>query len=308
MDMGLFDRFKKGAAFGDADLEALQSKGDWPGLARAYFARGKDCLAKGDRDRAKLWLGRSQAISESDDAIYEAVGDKQIDQCSELLGQLEEETYSDGVARRVEEKYAALTGSQKRLWGLLTLCRLERVLAAAGSVPGCVPLRDTGRVIDALLDHYYGEAGEEAWELLEGYNDFISGWGDMPAYLDARSTFFVSGEEFQLLDFQGEILPVELGLYLDVVVSGELSPEETEGLDSPEVLNALDLNDQSGLVRCGLLTDHYLRTRQGSIGDIPQVRAEEERIWDDLEFLLQDPDEGAVRERVEEYRRLNILD
>lgn len=306
--MGLFDRFKRGPAFEDADLEGLQKKEDWPGLARAYFAKGKDCLAKGDKDRAKLWLGRAQTIAESDDAIYEAVGDKQIDRCSQLMLELEEETFVDRVARRVEEEYATLTGSQKRLWGLLTFCRLERVLTAAGAVPGCETLKDTGRVIDALLDHYYGEAGVEAWEVLEAYNDFASGWGDLSVYLDARSTFFTSGEEFQLLDFNGEILPVELGLYLDVVVSGELSPEEVEGLESPEALDALDLNDQSGLIRCGLLTDHYLRTCQGPIGEIPQVRAEEERIWDDLDFLRCDPDEEVVRERAEEYRRLNILD
>ena len=263
--MGFFDRFRKQEA---ASLEELQAKGYWVDLVRAYFAKGKECLARGDRERADLWLSRAQAICDSDDGIYEKVGGKLIDQCSDLLGELEDDLFGTQVVERVEAEYSTLSGARKRLWGLLTLCRLERLLTAVGDFPGCAPLKDTGEAIDALLDHYYGEAGEVAWARLEEYNDFIAGWCDSPAILDERAALpapagaFREGGPagragaapagaFRLPDLGGEIVPTELSLYLDVVVSGDLSREEIRGLDDPQVLDRLDLNDQSGMVRCG---------------------------------------------------------
>lgn len=302
--MGFFDRFRKQEA---ASLEELQAKGYWVDLVRAYFAKGKECLARGDRERADLWLSRAQAICDSDDGIYEKVGGKLIDQCSDLLGELEDDLFGTQVVERVEAEYSTLSGARKRLWGLLTLCRLERLLTAVGDFPGCAPLKDTGEAIDALLDHYYGEAGEVAWARLEEYNDFIAGWCDSPAILDERAALPAPAGAFRLPDLNGEIVPTELSLYLDVVVSGDLSREEIRGLDDPQVLDRLDLNDQSGMIRCGLLTHYWLRVQDGPLEAVPQVRAEVARIWDDLAFLRTGPDEKALRARAAEYRKLDIL-
>lgn len=304
--MGFFDRFKKQDA-STATPEELLAKGDWVGLVRAYFAKGKECLAKGDKERAGLWLSRAQAICDSDDGIYEKVGGKLIDECSDLLGELEDGLFGTQVAERIEAEYDTLGGAQKRLWGLLTLCRLEKLLTAAGDLPGCSPLKDTGEVIDTLLDHYCGEAGDAAWTRLEEYNDFISGWSDSPASLDERAVLPAPAGAFRLPDLNGEIVPTELSLYLDVVVNGELSREETQGLAEAQVLDALDLNDQSGLIRCGLLTHYWLRVQDGPVEEVPQVRAEAARIWDDLAFLRTGPDESALRARAAEYRKLDIL-
>ena len=283
--MGFFDRFRKQEA---ASLEELQAKGYWVDLVRAYFAKGKECLARGDRERADLWLSRAQAICDSDDGIYEKVGGKLIDQCSDLLGELEDDLFGTQVVERVEAEYSTLSGARKRLWGLLTLCRLERLLTAVGDFPGCAPLKDTGEAIDALLD-------------------FIAGWCDSPAILDERAALPAPAGAFRLPDLGGEIVPTELSLYLDVVVSGDLSREEIRGLDDPQVLDRLDLNDQSGMIRCGLLTHYWLRVQDGPLEAVPQVRAEVARIWDDLAFLRTGPDEKALRARAAEYRKLDIL-
>lgn len=305
--MGLFDRFKKQE--GPADLDVLQAKNDWAGLARAYFSIGKDALDKGDPDRARLWLGRCQALTDSSDSIYGAVGGRIIGQCSDLLCQLEDAPLlGNRVVERIEDEFSTLDGTGKRLWGLLTLCRLERLLSAAGSLPGCEMLEHTGEVIDALLTHVYGEVDSDAWETLEEYNDFFTEFGETPAYYDLRQQLPVpAGSPFQLLDFNGEILPTELNLYLDVIVNGDLSPAEMEGLAPRAVLDALDLNDQSGLIRCALLSDYWLRTREGKLEDISQVKAEEERIWDDLSFLRGNPDEASVRSRARQYRQLELF-
>jgi len=304
--MGFFDRFKK-QDVPAAGVEELQERGDWAGLARAYFAKGKEYLAQGDKERSDLWLGRAQAICDSNDKVYEKLGDRFAGECADLRGELEGGLFGIGVAERIEAEYETLGGAQKRLWGLLTLCRLEKLLTAAGNIPGCEDLKDTGAVIDALLDHYYGEADAAAWDKLENYNEFAMAWGDLPAYLDARSVLPAPAGEFQLFDLNGEIVPTEVGLYLDVVVSGDLSPEETQDLDAPKVLDALDLNDQSGLVRCGLLTHYWLRVQDGPLDAVPQVKAEAARIWDDLAFLRTAPDEAAVRARAAQYRALDIL-
>ena len=304
--MGFFDRFRKQEAPA-ASLEELQAKGYWVDLVRAYFAKGKECLAQGDRERADLWLSRAQAICDSDDGIYEKVGGKLIDECSDLLGELEDGLFGTQVVGRVEAEYSTLSGARKRLWGLLTLCRLEKLLTAVGDFPGCAPLKDTGEAIDALLDHYYGEAGEIAWARLEEYNDFIAGWCDSPAILDERTALPAPAGAFRLPDLGGEIVPTELSLYLDVVVSGDLSRGEVRGLDDPQVLDRLDLNDQSGMIRCGLLTHYWLRVQDGPLETVPQVRAEVARIWDDLAFLRTGPGEKALRARAAEYRRLDIL-
>lgn len=302
--MGLLDRFKKKPALPTAEgLAALQERGDLPGLARAYFALGEDCLNRGDRDRARMWLGRCQAVTEGSDQVYEAVGDKLIDRCSDLLLQLEGEgLFPDRMLEEIEESYDQLGGAEKRLWGLFTFCRLQTLLERAGQLPGCTQLRNTGEIIDLLLDHYYGEVDAAGWGKLKAYNDFLYGLSDSPAYTDLRQLVEVEGgAPLQLFDVNGEILLTELELYLDVVLHGEI----VEG-KAAELLQPQDLNDQMGLVRGAMLTDYYLRTRDGGTEDQPEVQAEAARIRADWAFLLQNPDEGAVRARAAEYRQLGL--
>ena len=94
---------------------------------------------------------------------------------------------------------------------------------------------------------------------------------------------------------------IELSRVVGTVLHGEI----VEG-KAAELLQSQDLNDQMGLVRGAMLTDYYLRTRDGGTEDQPEVQAEAARIRADWAFRLQNPDEGAVRARAAEYRQLRL--
>lgn len=305
--MGLFGLFKKQPEKA-ADPAALQAKGDFAGLSKLYFQMGKDALAQGDQDRARMWLGRSQAFTDASGEIYEKVGEAIIDEAADLLSELEDAPLLvNEVTRRVEEEFETLSGVQRWQWSTLTFCRLQKLLEAAGALRGCEPLRETGAVIDALFAHFYSGTSDEAWDRVKAYSSFLFQWADSPAYFDPRQEIPVpGGAPLQLLDLNGEIVPTELCLYMDIMVSGRLSARQTEGTAPQKVLDSLDVNDYSGMVRCALLSGYYLRTHGGKLDGMPQVQAEVARIWDDLEFVRTGPDREAVECRAAEYRRLAL--
>ena len=295
-----------GGNFLPAGIERLQAGGDWAGLAKTYFDAGMKYWESGDFSRACLWLGRCQAVTDSNDRIYEKVGDEIINKCSNIMHELEDApTLTNQTIQRIEREFDTLSGGSQWLWGFFTLCRMEKLLTRAGRLAGCAPLADTGRIIDCILK---GEWDDEACDRLEAYNDFLAGWADTPAYLDLRQQIPVQGRAaFQLLDMNGEIAPTEMNLYFDLFVNGELDVEDLKNVAPMAVLEKLDLNDNSGMVRCAMLSDYWLRTSAGRLEDIPQVQAEQKRIWDDLEFLRKKPSLDAILERVEMYRGLDIL-
>ena len=50
-----------------------------------------------------------------------------------------------------------------------------------------------------------------------------------------------------------------------------------------------------------------MRTGADRLEDVPQIKAELERIWSDYEFVRADMTWEKVRERVEAYKKLDIL-
>ncbi len=297
-NVGFFDRFKKQDRPA-AGLEELQQRGDWVGLARTYFAKGKECLAEGDRARARLWLGRAQTICDSDDEIYEKVGDKLIDECSDLLGELEDAPLPENrVALRVEEEAGALDEAQRAMWGFLTLCRMEKLLERLGTLPSCSQLRNTGEIVDVLLAVFTTGADAASVGKLKAYNDFLYDVGDSAAFRDLRQAVDVpGGAAFQLFDLNGDLALTDLNLYIDYVIHGPLGGEGAE----------LAVDELSGMVGSALLSDYWLRTQDGPLDDVPQVKAEEARIWEDLEFIRSHPGLEAFAARAAEYRKLDLL-
>ena len=72
-------------------LAEYQQKRDWAGLARAYYHLGVAAMEEGNLNRAQLWLSRADTIYSADDSVYKKVGKKIIDDCSQRIGQLEDE-------------------------------------------------------------------------------------------------------------------------------------------------------------------------------------------------------------------------
>ncbi len=84
--------------------EECQQKRDWAGLAKAYYQLGTEAMEAGKLNQAQLWLNRADTIYSADDAIYKKVGEKMMDDCSDRIGQLEEEPlFYNEVPARVNE-------------------------------------------------------------------------------------------------------------------------------------------------------------------------------------------------------------
>lgn len=76
-------------------LADLQRKKDWAGVSRTYYEPGVAAMDAGDLHKARRWLQRADAIYSADDNIYDKVGEKLMDDCSDRIGRLEDE---DGLA------------------------------------------------------------------------------------------------------------------------------------------------------------------------------------------------------------------
>ena len=62
-----------------------------------------------------------------------------------------------------------------------------------------------------------------------------------------------------------------------------------------------------GLIGLTLLPDYYVRTGAGDLENVPQIKAELERIWSDYDFVCSGITWKQVEERVDEYKSLDIL-
>ena len=64
---------------------------------------------------------------------------------------------------------------------------------------------------------------------------------------------------------------------------------------------------ETGIILGALLPDYYVRTGAARPEEVPQVKAELERIWSDYEFVCSGPSWEAVTERTAQYKKLDVL-
>ena len=87
----MFGFGKKEVKTPEKRLAELQGKKDWAGVSRTYYELGVTAMDAGDLYRAQLWLHRADTIYSADDEIYDKVGEKIMDDCSDRIGRLEDE-------------------------------------------------------------------------------------------------------------------------------------------------------------------------------------------------------------------------
>ena len=99
-------------------------------------------MNQGDLNRAQLWLHRADTIYSADDGVYEKVGDKLVDDCSDRIGQLEDEEQLlyNGVPADIDERAEELGDVQIRVWGLMSAARRADAEWCAGAVKMCQAL------------------------------------------------------------------------------------------------------------------------------------------------------------------------
>ena len=65
---------------------------------------------------------------------------------------------------------------------------------------------------------------------------------------------------------------------------------------------------ESSIVGCALLPDYYVRSGAERLEDVPQIKAELQRIWSDYDFVRSHLTLEEAGKRIADYKRLDILE
>ncbi len=291
---------KKEAASPEEKLAECRKKKDWAGLAKTYYSLGTTAMDQGDMNRAVLWLHRADTVYSARDDVYEKVGEKLTDDCSERIGHLEDEhiLYND-LPAHVEEKADGLENIKVRIWGLLSLARLVKLGERLSVLPGCEALGQLGWAVDTALKAFQSLPTEEEFNGLKNLSGALYELGDSPAFWGAGSEISSGiGAPFQVFDLNGLMgVHLEADAYLSSHLDMIIALSQNQQLPTPE----------TGIIACALLPDYYVRTSTECLEDIPQIKAELERIWNDYDFICSGPDWDEIAERVSQYKALDLL-
>lgn len=186
-----------------------------------------------------------------------------------------------------------------RVWGLLSLARLVKLGERLAELPGCEVFGKLGWIVDAVLGSLQEMPVED---VLGGMKDLCGMFyelGDSPDFWGMGSEIAVpGGAPFQVFDLNGLMgVHLEIDAYLDGNVRLIYALSQGEEPPAPE----------TGIIVGALLPDYYVRMGADRLEDVPQIKAELERIWSDYEFIRSDMTWEKVRERVEAYKKLDIL-
>ncbi len=281
-------------------LAEFQRKKDWAGVSRTYYELGVAAMDAGSLNKAQLWLHRADTIYSADDNIYDRVGEKLMDDCSDRIGRLEEEDglFYNAIPAEIETKAEELNDPQVRVWGLLSIARLVRLGERLGRLPGCEVLGQLDWAVDLMLRSLQTMPSQEAYQRLMDMCDALYELNGKKIYYTGEIE--VPGKApFQLFDLNGLFgVEQELNGYTDNHL--RLLAALSQGMEEqPQA--------ESSIVACALLPDYYVRSGADRLEDVPQIKAELQRIWSDYEFVRSGVTWEGVEKRIADYKQLDIL-
>ena len=281
-------------------LAEFQRKKDWAGVSRTYYELGVAAMDAGSLNKAQLWLHRADTIYSADGNIYDRVGEKLMDDCSDRIGRLEEEDglFYNAIPAEIEAKAEELNDPQVRVWGLLSIARLVRLGERLGRLPGCEVLGQLDWAVDLMLRSLQTMPSQEAYQRLMDMCDALYELNGKKIYYTGEIE--VPGKApFQLFDLNGLFgVEQELNGYTDNHL--RLLAALSQGME--ELPQA-----ESSIVACALLPDYYVRSGADRLEDVPQIKAELQRIWSDYEFVRSGVTWEGVEKRIADYKQLDIL-
>ena len=291
----MFSLFKKKEAAAPPQqrlADCLQKK-DYAGLAKAYYDMGRAAMDSGDPGRAMLWLSRADTIYSARDDVYEAVGDKLADDCSDRIGTLEDAPLlSNQIVEEIDDKRDGLGDAQVRVWSLLTLSRLAPMGDKLAQLPGCGVLGQLGKCVDLAVQSFQAPISQEEFDFLKTVCGELYTLSDSQDFFAGGEVPCAAGAPLQVFDLNG--LTTLLGI--EGLLDGQL-----------RCLAGEPVEDDGGLIPCALVPDYWIRTVGGDLRDIPQVKAELDRIWADRDFIRSGPTWPAVAQRIQSYRSLDLF-
>ena len=297
---GLFG--KKETKTPEERLTDLGRKQDWVGLSKACYELGTSAMDQGDLNHAQLWLHRADTIYSASDTVYEKVGDKIIDDCSERIGTLEdeEELLYNALPAQVEEKAEALNDPQVRVWGLLSIARLVKLGTRLAALPGCGVLGELDWAVDMMFQSFQAPPSQEEYQHLMDVCNALYELNSKPAYYTGEIEV-PSQAPFQVFDLNGMMgVEQELSGYIDSHL--RFLAALSQGVQDPAAAA------ESSMVGCTLLPDYYVRTGASSLEEVPQIKAELQRIWSDYDFVCSGLTWEEIGKKIAEYKALDILE
>ena len=296
----MFGFGKKEVKSPDERLADLQRKKDWAGVSRTYYELGVTAMDVGDLHKAHLWLHRADTIYSADDNIYDKVGEKLMDDCSDRIGRLEDEDgfFYNAIPAEIETRAEELSDPQVRVWGLLSIARLVRLGERLARLPGCEVLGQLDWAVDLMFHSLQTLPSQEAYQHLMDMCNALYELNGKPVYYSGEIE--VPGRvPFQLFDLNGPFgVEQELNGYTDNHL--RLLAALSQGME--ELPRA-----ESSIVACALLPDYYVRSGADRLEDIPQIKAELQRIWSDYDFVRDRLTWEEVGKRIADYKQLDIL-
>ena len=296
----MFGFGKKEVKTPEKRLAELQGKKDWAGVSRTYYELGVTAMDAGDLYRAQLWLHRADTIYSADDEIYDKVGEKIMDDCSDRIGRLEDEDglFYNAVPAEIEARAEELNDSQVRVWGLLSVARLVRLGERLSRLPGCEVLGQLDWAVDLMFHSLQTLPSQEGYQRLMDMCNALYELNGKPVYYSGAIE--VPGRPpFQLFDLNGLFgVEQELNGYTDSHL--RLLAALSQGA---EELPAAECS----IVGCALLPDYYVRSGAGRLEEVPQIKAELQRIWSDYDSVRSGLTWKELGKRIADYKQLDIL-
>ena len=282
----------------DRVKECLKKR-DWDGLARAYYDLGVSAMERDDLSKAALWLSRADTVYSARDETYSKAGRNRffhkeiVSDCSDRIGELEDAPLlANQITEQVEEKAEELNDIQIRVWSLLTLARLARTGEKLAVLPGCGVLGTLGRCADLVMKSFQKSISQDESDFLQNVCSDLYALSDAESFFAGGEVPCAAGAPLQVFDFNGMTTLLNIENFLDGhlhTLKGELH------------------SDDGALIPCALVPDYWVRTTDGDIHDIPQVKAELERIWSDYAFVCSGITWAQVAQRINEYKSVDTF-